>query len=1198
MNDPTRPQPDAEGRDPASLPPQMSQAAPETARPYGDGTAMPKVIGPYHILDTLGRGGMGEIYKAERRSPYRQTVALKLIKLGYDSREVIARFDSERQALARMDHPNIARVLDAGVSDSGRPYFVMEYVPGVPVTRFADENRLTVKQRLTLFKHICDAIAHAHIKQVIHRDIKAANVLAYMKDGSATVKVIDFGIAKALTSDRLTEATFNTRGGQVIGTYSTMSPEQAGASPDIDTRTDVYSLGALLYELLAGAQPFDPKTLAKAAEEEIRRIIREQEPPRPSTRLTALGDTAGKIAAARQIQLSELQRTLRGELDWIPLKAMRKERDRRYSSAQQLGEDIDNYLSNRPLIAAPEGRIYRFRKYARRNRAALIAVACVMLALILGIAGTTAGFLGQRRLRIEAELSAAAAKTAADAAKTAADNERKAKEEAESRLVDALRAQAGAESLTGDAIGAHQLLDQAWQEANKFNLPTFAIEMVMLECEHRQPSPITTFLDKVRGGAVVSGGNTMLSVGADKKSISCWDALTGRVMGTFVDDTPPTTCAAISRSGMLAASANSSGQLMIWTVPECKLVRKINADLRPIYSVAISPDSKLVATGGDDRLVKLFDVASGRQLWSAEAGGSVRSVCFDQQGGAVFSGDTGSKNPLRKWGATGAPLGFMPIPTASPVSLDVSPDNKLLVVWTSSLNIQVWKLPAWERALSFKLGGGSSVRFSPDEKALLAGTWSGQVQLRQFPSGEIARTISGDIGTVICDFFPCGDLCWSSSGTREPRTSVWNLHERSAVLSLNPENAPADISPNGRLIVVGGERPSVWDSATGKRLLEIALRPDAPSSSTGLVKYTNESNARLLKFLDSRRLVVRDEPDGLGVWDIYQDKQIAKLRKPPQFGYGQLAVSPDGNRIAMGGVDGSVLVWDAQGRLLFTLPADRRGVSSLSFSPDSKRIASNHTYHTVLWDADTGQSAGKVAMKGGRTLVMLNDHEVVEGDLAGNLFVLNLQDGSQPLVFDMPPYQIYASSISHDCQRFVTYSSDDMIRLWKADQTKELYAFRGLSSVVNSVYAIPSVSIAMSSDGNSFVTSDDHGVCLWDLTRMREQYDLRNKADGARTVLQQNPNDAAALLALGQWYEFRGAWTWATQLLELARAHGLAVSSLSLARDYWQMGDFERAGREFSKALERREADEEYIQLCVRAMTDQATHPTTTLSAP
>jgi serine/threonine protein kinase/Tfp pilus assembly protein PilF len=382
-------------------------------------SSRPDRIGPYHILELLGVGGMGEVYKAEQRTPIKRTVAIKSIKLGFDSREVIARFESERQALARMDHANIAKVLDAGISENGQPYFVMEYVPGRPITTFCDDNKLSIKDRLLLFTQACEAISHAHTKALIHRDIKAANVLAYMQDGRPMVKVIDFGIAKALTGDRLTDATFNTQQGHVVGTYDSMSPEQADGSPDIDTRTDVYSLGVLLYELLTGAKPFDQATLAKAADHEIRRIIREVEPPRPSTRLSELGESATKLAHLRQSKVDALTKQLRSELEWIPLKAMRKERQRRYGSARALAEDIENYLKNRPLLAGPESRSYRFFKFALRHRGPMVAAASVAGAAALGVA------LYIRGIRIE-QLKTEAALTEAQKQKVEAQRQEQA----------------------------------------------------------------------------------------------------------------------------------------------------------------------------------------------------------------------------------------------------------------------------------------------------------------------------------------------------------------------------------------------------------------------------------------------------------------------------------------------------------------------------------------------------------------------------------------------------------------------------------------------------------------------------------------------------------------------------------------------------------------------------------------------------
>jgi len=377
-------------------------------KPRHDKTVgLDEMIGPYRLRERIGVGGMGEVWSAEQEEPFRRIVALKILKAGMDTKEVVARFEAERQALALMDHPCIAKVYDAGSTPMGRPFFAMELIQGLPITEYCDRHKLTTRERLELFIHLCEGVQHAHQKAVIHRDLKPNNVLITEIDDRPVPKIIDFGVAKA-TAQPLTEKTMFTHLGQLIGTPEYMSPEQAELTgEDIDTRTDVYSLGVILYELLAGALPFESDELRSAGFEGIRRMIREEEPLDPSKRVTTFAETSVSIAQSRHTDPAALSSQLRGDLDWIIMKALDKDRTRRYASALDLAADIERHLTHLPVLASPPSTAYRIKKFVIRHKVGVTAASFVVIALILGITGTTVGLFraieAERVAREEAE---------------------------------------------------------------------------------------------------------------------------------------------------------------------------------------------------------------------------------------------------------------------------------------------------------------------------------------------------------------------------------------------------------------------------------------------------------------------------------------------------------------------------------------------------------------------------------------------------------------------------------------------------------------------------------------------------------------------------------------------------------------------------------------------------------------------------
>jgi len=617
------------------------------------------IAGRYTLKEKIGEGGMGEVWVAKQTEPVKRKVALKLIKTGMDSRAVLARFEQERQALAMMDHPNIARVLDGGLTPGGQPFFVMELVDGLPLTKFCDEARLTPKERLELFVPICQAVQHAHQKGIVHRDLKPANILVTIIDGKPVPKVIDFGVAKA-TGGKLTDLSMSTQFGVVVGTLEYMSPEQAGFSGvDIDTRADIYSLGVILYELLTGLRPIDARGVKQAALTEMIRIIQEEERSKPSTRLST-DESLPSMAALRQTEPRKLMALPRGELDCLVMKCLEKKRDRRYDTANGLARDIQRYVADEPVEARPPSAGYRLSKFLRRNKGPVLAASLVLMALVAGLALASYGFArakSERDIADKARIEAVAQKKIADKAsvealaqKKSADNQKqlavenasKARESAktaELRLADGLISQADALSLGGRFAEAHSLYTEAYDKFAELKAPMTAVEVALWSTYHQTTFPLLSFSGHpgiVRSVAIAPDGRTGLS-GSDDKMLKLWDLVTGRELRTFTGHSEWVTSVAIAPDGRTALSASHDKTMKLWDLGTVIERRNFTGHSGGVSSVAIAPDGRTALSGSWDKTLRLWDMASGKELRTF-TGHQVDSVAVAPDGRTVVSG--------------------------------------------------------------------------------------------------------------------------------------------------------------------------------------------------------------------------------------------------------------------------------------------------------------------------------------------------------------------------------------------------------------------------------------------------------------------------------------------------------------------------------------------------------------------------------
>jgi serine/threonine protein kinase/DNA-binding beta-propeller fold protein YncE len=758
------------------------------------------VIGRYRLLEKLGEGGFGVVYAAEQEEPVKRQVALKIIKLGMDTRQVVARFESERQALALMDHANIARVLDAGATERGRPYFVMELVRGVKITDYCDQNHLSIRERLELFIQVCHAIQHAHQKGIIHRDIKPSNILVTAQGGARGVKVIDFGIAKAM-EQRLTNKTVFTGTDRLIGTPAYMSPEQADpACRDIDTRSDIYSLGVLLYELLTGRPPFDPLLLSTNGVESIRRTVCEVEPVRPSIRVVGLKrDDVTEAARRRGASPPHLQKLIQGDLDWIVMKCLEKERTRRYDTANSLAMDIGRYFGSEPVMAGPPSARYVLKKFIARHKWPVALAATAAALTVAGLIGTSVGFRRATLARVLADQNAAQARQLAAEAKKA---------ELSARLAEtnALR-QAYSASLN--------LAQQAWEQTNMARVrdlleataayPNRGFEWY---CWQRQTHlNAQTLRDgkevitlKGHGGPIMCvayspDGRRIVTTGGDQTA-KVWEAVAGKELLALEGHNAKATSVALSADGERIVAGGVDTIARVWEAATGRELITLKGHRAPIWSVAFSPDGQRIATASADNTAKVWEAATGRDLFTLKGHSAlVEAVAFSPGGQRIVTGS--DDHTARVWDATdGKELLTLEGHSAQVYAVAFSPDGQWIVTGSDDHTAKMWDAATGQKL--FTLQGHSaevtSVAISPDGRRIVTGSDDYTAKVWEAATGNELLTLKGhggDINSVA--FSPDGQQIVTASSDRTakvwqaatpPQVAAWKQEAKTAAERL------------------------------------------------------------------------------------------------------------------------------------------------------------------------------------------------------------------------------------------------------------------------------------------------------------------------------------------------------------------------------------------------------------------------------
>ncbi|MEO8425581.1 MAG: serine/threonine-protein kinase [Verrucomicrobiota bacterium] len=1058
-------------------------------------------IGRYKLLQEIGEGGCGTVYMAEQEEPVRRRVALKVIKLGMDTKSVIARFEAERQALAMMDHPNIAKVFDAGATETGRPYFVMELVRGIRINEYCDQNKLPTRERLDLFIKVCQAIQHAHQKGIIHRDIKPSNILVTLHDGVPVPKVIDFGIAKA-TGQRLTDKTVFTEFQAFVGTPAYTSPEQVEMSGlDIDTRTDIYSLGVLLYELLTGKTPFDAKELVASGLEEMRRTIREQEPLRPSTLLrTMLAAEITSTANHRQSEPAKLATLMRGDLDWIVMQSLEKDRTRRYATANELAMDIQRYLGGEPVLARPASNLYRFQKFVRRHRGAIAAAAGITATLLTGI--TISMWQAVRATKAEHRALEAQQQETQLRQQAEQERERAEQEKASARLneyvADINLAQ---QSLSaGNFRRAMELVNKHRPQPGEPDLRGFEWRYLWQLCQGDDHAAFPTQDGTVQSMAISPGGG-LLAIGLREK-LNIWDIRTkalvaglpkGAVSMSFFPDGKTLVTAsfstvrvwrtgdwseqtslpensgpiALSRDATRLATASREG-VRIWDTSTWKEERLLTGASGP---VVFSPDGETLAT----------DAKEGITLWRLRTG---RAELVLQDSTNVFT--RGGR-------------------FRSESTFAFSPDGKSVVAARNTLTARgVFVLSIWDAQSGKEIavmpsdrdriehdGFISSLAFSPDGRTLATGSRDHSIRLWDFDKRQRLVTLHGNLSEVWAVVFsPDGQTL--VSGAKDGGVKLWATRRQQKEDTLPGAWQPLALSKDSRTLAAlsGAGSIAFLNLATGESEQQFPLEGmEGPRRGFGFRPAVAMSGdlRTLAQGLDDGTVRLRNTETG-DITNLKASDSRVEI----------IALSPDSRILITGGRDQNLRWWDLRHHTNTVLATEAYRVL---FSPDGRTLAAFQRGDNLqLWDittpslrtnlvSDTQPGPGSEAAfsPDGRILAVAGSDDAIH--------MLDVATGRLLGTFTGHKQPVFSVAFSPDGKTLATASDDSTMKLWNVATQQELLSLRRLGGVLRGLMFTPDGRLLV---GGSSFSAPSGGLRFYRAPLLSET-DTANAQTGRKT---------------------------------------------------------------------------------------------------